>query len=219
MCDFFRTFAAEYELLRLMRTLCISFLTLLLSCSALCAQEIDFNRILAQAKAGDKVAQYNMGVYYTEVETDYKQAVKWYRKSAKQGYMYAQFNLGHCYEKGQGVKVNFEEAAAWYEKAAAQGDAFALNNLGNLYHRGDGVKKNLKKAFKLYQKAAQMGHAPAQYNLGYCYYLGTGVKQSTETALQWFQAAADQGVTYAQDMVDHIREHPTTLRLQFVPQE
>ena len=116
-----------------MKRVFLFLLSAIMTCGAAQGQDIDFNQILAQAKAGDKQAQYNMGVYYTQVETDYKQAVKWYKKSAKQGYMYAQFNLGHCYEKGQGVSVNYKEAAEWYEKAAAQGDAYAQNNLGTLY--------------------------------------------------------------------------------------
>ena len=32
---------------------------------------------------------------------DDKEAVKWYRKAAEQGFVYAQFNLGMMYRKGE----------------------------------------------------------------------------------------------------------------------
>ena len=37
------------------------------------------------------------------VAQDYKEAVKWYRLAAAQGYAMAQSNLGSKYAKGQGV--------------------------------------------------------------------------------------------------------------------
>ncbi len=51
---------------------------------------------------------------------DYVQAVEWYRKSAEQGNMRAQYNLGLCYECGYGVDKSLSEARFWYQKAADQ---------------------------------------------------------------------------------------------------
>lgn len=176
------------------------------------AQKIDLEQLKTKAKNGDKQAQYNMGVYYSQ-SGDYKQAVKWYKKSAEQNYAFAQHNLGYCYEHGEGVPQDYEKAAEWYKKATAKGDPNAQNNLGVLYEEGLGVKKNLKKAVELYTLSAKQGHAEAQYNLGYCYYLGKGVPQSTETALEWFKAAAEQGLERAQELVTNIQENPKTLYL------
>ena len=63
------------------------------------------------------------------VSQDYAEAVKWYRKSAEQGYASGQSNLGHMYENGLGVTKNLTEARKWYEKAAAQGDDYAKGRL------------------------------------------------------------------------------------------
>ncbi|KAB2645301.1 MAG: SEL1-like repeat protein, partial [Verrucomicrobia bacterium] len=41
---------------------------------------------------------------------------------AKQGDADAQFNLGVCYESGNGVAKDYVEAVKWYRKAAEQGN-------------------------------------------------------------------------------------------------
>ena len=54
---------------------------------------------------------------------DYKEAVRLYRLSAKQGNAEAQYNLGLMYEKGQVVPKDFKEAFKWSKLAADQGNA------------------------------------------------------------------------------------------------
>ena len=56
------------------------------------------------------------------VPQDYKEAAKWYRKSAEQGDADAQDKLGLMYYNGQGVPKDYKEAVKWYTKAAEQGD-------------------------------------------------------------------------------------------------
>ena len=63
------------------------------------------------------------------VPKDDKEAVKWYRKAADQGYKYAQNNLGLMYEDGKGVPKDYKEAVKWYRLAANQGDEKAEENL------------------------------------------------------------------------------------------
>ena len=45
-----------------------------------------------------------------------------YREKAYEGDTKAMNNLGVCYERGTGVKVNLEMAFEWYMKAAELGD-------------------------------------------------------------------------------------------------
>ena len=76
-----------------------------------------------KAEAGDPYAQFNLGNAYYKgngVPQDYKEAVKWYTKSANQGVADAQCNLASCYEKGEGVTQDIEEAVKWWKKAAEQ---------------------------------------------------------------------------------------------------
>ena len=77
-----------------------------LSCAA---QTNDFDRYLADAKAGDASAQNGLGIAYAEgkgVRRDQKQAVYWFRKSAAQGDSAGTCNLGLHYGKGWGVRRN-----------------------------------------------------------------------------------------------------------------
>ena len=59
-------------------------------------------------------------------------AVELYEKSAQLGNSDAMYNLGECYETGDGVTKDFNKARKWYTKAAAQGDEDAQTILETL---------------------------------------------------------------------------------------
>ena len=66
-------------------------------------------------------------------EQDMKKAVEWYKKAAKQGNMWAQHNLGYCYEYGEGIRKNHKKAVEWFTKAAEQGSKKAKRMLKDFY--------------------------------------------------------------------------------------
>ena len=121
-----------------------------------CFKDKDINDCLEKAEPsfftkGDAKAQYNLGLMYYNgqgVLQDYKEAVKWYRKSAEQGYAKAQHNLGVMYEDGLGVLQDYKEAFKWYRLASEQGYAEAQHNLGLLYEDGLGVLQDYKESVK-----------------------------------------------------------------------
>nr|AOG62267.1 SEL-1-like domain containing protein [uncultured organism] len=59
---------------------------------------------------------------------DYKRALPACSRAAKQGDVYAQYNLGVMYANGYGVPENDREAVKWYRLAAEQGLAAAQYN-------------------------------------------------------------------------------------------
>jgi len=59
------------------------------------------------------------------VAQDDAEAVKWYRKAAKQGQANAQYNLGFMYEDGKRVTQDHVQPLMWYTIAAAQGNELA----------------------------------------------------------------------------------------------
>jgi TPR repeat protein len=82
--------------------------------------------------------------------------------AADQGLAWAQFNLGACYDQGEGVKADKKEAVKWYRKAAEQGDAEAQFNLGRAFVNGEGVDKDKMEAVKWLRLAAEQGYEDAE---------------------------------------------------------
>jgi len=132
--------------------------------------------------------QYGLGV-----QKDYKEALKWYMKSAEQGNMHGQNNVGFVYMNGEGVPKDCKEALKWFHKAADQGFVVAINSIGSIYEIGCGVPKDYKEAIKWYRKAAELGNASAQFSLGKMYHTGLGVPEDREQALKWYRRAAEKG--------------------------
>lgn len=120
------------------------------------------------------------------------------KKRAEAGDAVAQYNLGVCYAKGEGVAKDEVEAVKWCRKAAEQGHAHAQYSLGVCYAIGEGVPKNEVEAAKWYRKAAEQGHVSSQVNLGVCYHKGEGVPKDEAEAVKWFRKAAEQGDAKAQ---------------------
>jgi TPR repeat protein len=126
-------------------------------------------------------------------------AVKWYRKAAERNDAEAQFKLGWCYERGQGVAKDEVEAVKWYRKAAEQNQAAAQYNLGGCYYEGRGVAKDEQEAVKWWRKAAEQNYSQAQYILGLCYYEGQGATKDYVEAVNWYRKAAAQNQAEAQN--------------------
>jgi len=61
---------------------------------------------------------------------DYKESVKWYRKTVEQGNSGAQHNLGIMYYNGQGVPQDYVMAHMFWNIAAVSGYKDAIKNRG-----------------------------------------------------------------------------------------
>src|ERR1051326_5820390 len=153
------------------------------------------------AESGDMEAQVALGNWYKNgnLQTNKAEAVRWYRRAAEQGHAVAQYELGFCYESGQGVTKDEVEAVRWYRKAAEQGHAAAQNNVGVRYDSGQGVAKDEMEAARWFRKAADQGYAVAQFNLAMCYNNGLGVTKDEAQAVAWYRKAAEQNHAKAQN--------------------
>jgi len=167
------------------------------------------NSIKADAKAGNPIAQTNLGYIYQiglGINWNNKKAVKWYTKAVNKGYARSQYHLGDMYYLGESIlyAINKEvirdnqKAALLYEAAANQGDVAAQADLGHMYEHSLGVEQNDQKAAKYYKSAALQGNTVAAYNLGLIYIKGKGVKQNYKKAIKWLKKAAKQENQYAQ---------------------
>ena len=167
---------------------------------------IDMNKMLAPgisdtplvsaAKAGDALAQYEMGRRLTLGEgmtADLKKAADWFEKAAAQSMPQAQYSLANLYEKGKGVKRDYQVARLWYQRAAESGNVKAMHNLAVLFAEGGLGKPDFKQASTWFIKAADHGLKDSQYNLAILYARGMGVKQDLLQSYKWFAIAAKNG--------------------------
>jgi TPR repeat protein len=76
------------------------------------------------AHKGHAPSQFALFVYSDGqlVTRDQELALAWCRKAALQGDTDAQFNLGLCYERGEGLAKDMKEAAGWYATASMRND-------------------------------------------------------------------------------------------------
>lgn len=97
---------------------------------------VDLEALQSNAQAGDRVAQYNLGVLHETgqygVPLDKAEAARWYHKSAEQGYENAQYNLGVLYLRGEGVEQDPQAAVHWLRLAADQLNPAAMAALEKL---------------------------------------------------------------------------------------
>ena len=131
--------------------------------------EGDVNDCRVRAKSGfftkgNADAQYKLGEMYYDgqvVLQDYEEAVKWYRKSAEQGFAKAQYHLGLMYYDGTGVLQDYKESVKWYRTSAEQGFIPAQYNLGLMYGKGQGVLQDYVMAHMYWNIAAVRGYKGA----------------------------------------------------------
>lgn len=131
------------------------------------------------------IAQYELGSWierqYTKEgkNTMPEEAMRWFLKSAKNGYPNALKLL---------ERVKVKEGSCVYK------DPSIYHELGMMYAQGQGVRKNLGQATEWFRKAAALGCPRSQHNLGVLLSRDRwGVKKNLEEAVKWFRVAAEQG--------------------------
>mgnify|MGYP003289170690 CR=1 FL=1 len=154
----------------------------------------ELDNIRRMAEQGDAEAQFTLGEYYYEStweeketiphEEAYREASKWFHKSAEQGHEWAQFRLGNCYALAVGVKYNREESDKWYRKAAEQGLAAAQCAVALHYSFQENDKQEAVKWFRL---AAEQGDEFSLNELAYFYRNGIGVEKDEEKAAMLYK--------------------------------
>ena len=123
--------------------------------------------LLQSAKLGNARAQTTLGNMYGDgkgVPKDFRQAMYWYQKGAKQGHRFAEYSLGLGYMVVLGdLPINDSQAVRLFEASARQGLADAQTELGIAYEFGFGVPRNRQTAIYWLNQAAQQGHGRAQW--------------------------------------------------------
>lgn len=160
------------------------------------------------AANGDPSAEFDVGARLAEGkggEGDFKQAAKWYQRSADKGFAQAQYRLGTLYERGLGLKADPARATAWYEKAASAGNIKAMHNLAVLSANQSGSSPDYTTAARWFSDAADRGLSDSQFNLAVLYENGLGVEKSMQQAYKWLALAARNGDSEAIKRRDNLK--------------
>lgn len=161
-----------------------------------------------KADKGDAVAQNQLGVWYYEgkkVKKDYKVALDWWAKSAKQDNPDAIGNMAMCYQLGNGIKKDSVMAMSLYRAAIKKGNAsiipqheqivkntknlFSARLLMDCYKNAIGVKRDTKKVENYQEILANAGDKEEQFSLALKY---LNSKRS-EQAVKYFKMSAKNG--------------------------
>ena len=154
---------------------------------------------LAAAK-GDPSAQFDVGAKLAEGQRatpNYKEAAKWYQRSADQGFVQSQYRLGTLYERGLGLKADQSRAQAWYQRAAERGNVKAMHNLAVMSANQSKGSPDYTVAARWFTAAAERGLADSQFNLAVLHENGLGVEQDLKQSYKWLAIAARSGDTEA----------------------
>ncbi|MGQ0672252.1 MAG: hypothetical protein ACT4N2_05155 [Hyphomicrobium sp.] len=150
---------------------------------------------LAAAK-GDASAEFEVGSRLAEGKgtgQNFKEALRWYQRSAQRGFAQAQYRLGTLYERGLGTSADLGRARTWYERAAAQGNVKAMHNLAVLSAGRETGTPDYASAATWFQQAADRNLADSQFNIGVLHESGLGVEKDLKLAYKWFSLAAAGG--------------------------
>lgn len=178
--------------------------------------------IKEKADKGDRVAQFNLGVWYLEgsqcVVRDTKLAAPFlcraYDSGEKMAGLQFQKVIKHpsdqkareMFGKEYGCELTdrqeayaaetkkLEEQAKANLKKAESGDVTAMVKVGETYLSNDyGLKQDYKEAFRWLKKAADKDNASAMGTLAGLYSRGDGVEKDHEEAFKWSLKAAQKG--------------------------
>ena len=145
------------------------------------------------------MAQCQLGFMYDRGEgslaVDKVEAARLYKLAADQGYTYAQYNLGLCNRKGEGVSQDLAEAARLFLLAAEQGDADAQAEVATAYMFGDGVAQDYAAALQWSRRSAAQRncHPRAIVTLATLHEHGWGVPRNKLKAVRLYEAAVTGG--------------------------
>ncbi|MDR2141797.1 MAG: sel1 repeat family protein [Deltaproteobacteria bacterium] len=115
------------------------------------------------AETGLPEAQYRLWMAYQDgliVEENFIEAVKWLRRAAERGHVFAQFSLADLYTgtSDEGLPMDLAESAKWSLLAAEQGYVPSQFRIGQAYMSGQGVPKDEAKAATWFRRC--LGESP-----------------------------------------------------------
>lgn len=144
--------------------------------------------LLNLAIEGNRKAQYYhaMKVF----EDDNEEGVKWFAKSAANGYNEAMYAMGICYINGAGVSEDFTKGIGYIAKSAKNNNVRGLHYIANYYHSAGEYEKMVDIYLKL---ANELDDTISCATLGGLYLYGDLVNKDYGLAKYYLDRAYEAG--------------------------
>ena len=136
------------------------------------------------------------------LQKDMRRAIELFTESAELGSIQALYNLGHVYDRGEGVGQDEAKAAEFWTKAAMQGCVEARHNLGNHEWR----KGNHDCAVRHVLISAKMGSRVSLEVIRDYFKAGNATKEQYVEALRGYQDAVEVTKSHDRDEAKRLRD-------------
>lgn len=120
----------------------------------------DHSEMLRLAEAGNKEAQFNVGLNYTKgewVEKNDLKSLEWMKKSAEQNYPKANYVCGYEFYYGRFIEQDLHLAFAYFSTGAKLGDDWSQYYTGLMYLNGEGTIQDNAYAYAWFNIAYSNG--------------------------------------------------------------
>ncbi len=124
-----------------------------------------YEQALKLAEEGDGASMYRLDMTYyngEQTDKDVKQALRWFRESAKEEYVPAMLRMMQFYRDGEQVKQNFQLSMSWVKKAAATGDPRGQFALADAYIYGLAGRQDVDAGLAILGERAALGDESAE---------------------------------------------------------
>lgn len=131
--------------------------------------EFSLAQHMEAATRGTLSAQMELGYRFLDgqgVAQDEREALRWFRMAAAQGYSRALWLVGWMILEGRGTDQDIDRGLHHLWLAAEAGFAFAYFTLGNLFERGLGIAQDPDRAAAIYRIGADRGDPSCAQALG-----------------------------------------------------
>lgn len=173
-------------------------LSVLLSISAVAPQvsyaennlRMVFSQEIWEQNQKNPLAQFYIAEQYYK-SGDYNSALKWYIKSAVNGFETAVDNAKIMIDNNLGVKNNMDEVVDFLTKEALDNNSlFAQMYLGDVYRDGR-YQKDFERSYFWYSKAALQGDRRAEYYIANMSVAGVGTPQNVPRGVRLLEKVAE----------------------------
>jgi len=152
-------------------------------------RDVLMEEVRLKAEQEDPEAQMKLAVHY-ELNCDYAEAEKWYKKAVALNHAEAQFTYSDFIAVRKYSEPNHKEKAFNMMKLSAEaGFPPAVSNLGSYYSIGKGVSADSQKAFEWNLRAAELGDRFAINSIAATYNEGRAFTRNIGLAVDWYSLA------------------------------